>query len=393
MIGAWICLATVALATATYSLAAASLRRHRTGAAPEPPRPLPFVSIIKPLRGLDDELEDNLESFFRLDYPEYEVVFSFARGDDPAFPIARRVADRHRSIVAAFVVNGREPGGNSKVNRLAAGARRAAGDLLLFSDGNVRVRPGFLKRAIAPFADPSVGLVSHLFRGKGGQTLGSRLECLHLNGILRPGIAALALLTNRPCVVGKSILIRRPAFNAIGEFAQLWDVLAEDYLMGTAVQSAGFRVVLATEEIDTLEVRKSVRAFWDRHRRWAILRRRLGGAAYAAELLASPFSWFAGAIVFSGAAPAIAAPAVMLLAARYALELACRSDEDPRFSGDWALLPLRDLLVLGIFWAALFTRHTTWRGRRIRVGRGTRIEPENRSPALSVASRLRGSAR
>ena len=106
----------------------------------------PPVSILKPLCGLDEGLEENLESFFRLDYPRYEIVFSFASATDPAYPVARRVADRHPSV-PTFVFDAREPGGNAKVNRLMAAVRHARHRLLLFSDGNVRVRPDFLRRA------------------------------------------------------------------------------------------------------------------------------------------------------------------------------------------------------------------------------------------------------
>jgi ceramide glucosyltransferase len=163
----------------------------------------------------------------------------------------------------------------------------------------------------------------------------------------------------------------------------LRDYLAEDFLLGMMVTKAGFRVALSGDELDTTEISKSVRAFFARHRRWAILRRRLGGPGYAAELLASPFFWFSAAVACSGGRLPILSAAALLLALRYALELSTRSPEDPRSSLDWALLPLRDALVAGVFWAGLFGRHTSWRGRRIRVGQRTLIETAAR-PGLPV---------
>jgi ceramide glucosyltransferase len=352
----------------------------------------PPVSILKPLCGLDDELEENLESFFELDYPDYEILFSFAGADDPAFAVARRVADRHPSRPAIFIVDGREPGGNAKVNRLAAAARRARSRHLLLSDGNVRVRRDFLARAVAPFEDARVGLVSHLFRGTGARSLGARLECLHLNGTLRAGTAAIAELTGSPCVVGKSILISRAALDDIGGFAAVRGYLAEDFLLGTMVSSAGYRVVLSGDELDTTEVSKSVAAFFARHRRWAILRRRLGGPGYAAEILASPFFWFAGAAAASGGRPGALTAAAALLTARYALETAARAPDDPRSACDWLLLPVRDALIAGVFWAGLFGRSTRWRGRRIQVGPRTRIETAAPSPISVLAQSARRAA-
>ncbi len=161
-------LAGLVLGTVVYGVAAITLiRLRRTGRGDPIPGFAPPVSIIKPLAGLDEGLEENLETFYALDYGEYEIVYSFAREDDPACAVARRVADRHPAIRSTFVVDGREPGGNSKVNRLTAGVRHARRRLILFSDGNVRVRPDFLSRAVSWFLDPRVGVVSHLFRGHG----------------------------------------------------------------------------------------------------------------------------------------------------------------------------------------------------------------------------------
>src|SRR5262249_53502115 len=224
-----------------YVVAHGALRaRRRADARSQTHGFAPPVSIIKPLCGLDDELGQNLESFFELDYPDYEILFSFATDDDPAFAVARRGAGRHPGGGATVVGDGREPGGNAKVNRLAAAARQARCRYLLLSDGNVRVRRDFLARAVAPFEDARVGLVSNLFRGTGARTLGARLECLHLNGTLRAGTAAIATLTGSPCVVGKSILVSRAALDAIGGFAALRDYLAEDFLLGTMISEAGF---------------------------------------------------------------------------------------------------------------------------------------------------------
>jgi ceramide glucosyltransferase len=251
-------LAGLGISAAAYlvSLAAAlALRRRSRGA--EIRGATPAVSIVKPLSGADEGLEENLESFFLLDYESFEVVFSFASRDDPAFGVARRVADRHPERATTFVFDAREPGGNPKVNRLAAAVPYAKHRLLLFSDGNVRVRPNFLRRAVTSFAaDPSLGLVSHLFRATGARSPGSRLETLYLNGCLLPGTAAVAAVLRRPCVVGKSILVTRRALEAIGGIATLRDHLAEDYLLGEAVRRAGYRVALSADVLDTTEIDK-----------------------------------------------------------------------------------------------------------------------------------------
>ena len=366
-------LAGLLVCVAAYGLSLRALALQRRNAPAVAVRGFqPPVSIIKPLAGLDDDLEQNLETFFGLDYPDYEIVFSFERDRDPAFDLARRVADRHPERPAVFVVDGREPGANAKVARLSAGARRCRGRYFLLSDGNVRVRPDFLSRAVGFFADPAVGLVSYLFRARGARTFASRLESLHLNDCLQAGTAAVAHFLKMPCVVGKSILISRTALNAIGGFAPLRDFLAEDFLLGKLVSQAGLRVVLCAEEVETAEVAKTFGRVWARHRRWAILRQRLGGAAYLGEIFSSPALWFAGAVLASEGRIRVLAAAVLLGLTRAALESHGAAEAGrPLSVSDHLLLPLRDLCVSVVFWAGLFGRRTAWRGRDLRVGRGT----------------------
>jgi len=372
----------LALSLLSFGAAAVALSRHRRRRAPLAVEGFaPPVSIVKPLSGLDDDLAENLRSFYRLDYPDYEIVFSFARQSDPAFPIARRVADAHPSIRTTFVFDAAEPGLNAKVNRLVAGVEHARYPLLLFSDGNVRVRHGFLRRMTPYFADPSVGLVSNPFAAIGAVTAASRLESLYLNGFLQAATALLAGPLRRPCVVGKSILVSREAVGSIGGLGVLRDHLAEDFLLGEAVTLAGLEVRLASEEVDTAEICKSGRAVWARHRRWAILRARLGGPGYLAELLTSPTPWFLMAALGSAGRPATVAAAAALWLGRIAVEGALAADAGRRLPvSDWPLTVARDVAAAGLFWAGLTGRQTRWRGRLLSVGRRTLLRPVEKIP-------------
>jgi ceramide glucosyltransferase len=366
-------LAGLATGTTAYGVSAATLwrlRRRQRGEAHG--NFAPPVTIIKPLAGLDEGLAENLESFFCLDYSAYDVVFSFARESDPSYAVARAVADRHPDISSTFVFDKREPGGNAKVNRLAAALRFARHRLVLFSDGNVRVRPDFLRRAVSWFRDPRVGLVSHLFRASGASSLGSRLEALYLNGCLMPGTALIADVLGIPCVVGKSILVSRRALDSIGGIASLRDYLAEDFVLGREVRRAGYRVVLSADVLETVEVGKSLRAVWARHRRWSMMRRRLAGRLYVGELFVGALPWFALALAAPGALPKAAA--IALLALRWGAELVVsRAWGRAVDFRDALLLPARDLGAVAVFLAGLLGRVVAWRGRPMVIGRDTQI--------------------
>jgi ceramide glucosyltransferase len=372
----------LSLSVAAYAGSALALLAARRRSKGEPIRGWePGVSIVKPLCGVDEGLEENLESFFRLEYPagRHEVLFSFASEKDAAYPIARRVADRHPGIPSLFVFDGREPGANAKVNRLTAALRYARHRLILFSDGNVRVRPDFLRRAVSWFASPNpasrnrVGLVSHLFLARGATGMASRIETLYLNGCLQGGTALLSGAMQMPCVVGKSILVSRHALDAVEGIEALRGHLAEDFLLGRSVRKAGFAVALSADFVDTSEVRKPGRAVWARHRRWAMMRRRLGGILYAGELFAPALPWFLATVAAAPAGPLVPA-ASALLAARYLTEVGvCAAIGHPLDVIDVLLLPVRDLAVFAVFCAGLTGRRVAWRGRAMRIGRGTLI--------------------
>ncbi|HEY4230192.1 MAG TPA: glycosyltransferase [Thermoanaerobaculia bacterium] len=367
----------LSLSIAAYAASALALLAARRRAKGDPIRGgEPGVSIVKPLCGVDEGLEGNLESFFRLDYPvgRHEILFSFASEEDPAYPIARRVADRHPGTPSVFVFDPREPGGNAKVNRLTAALRHARHRLILFSDGNVSVRPEFLRRAVSWFARSNIGLVSHLFLARGAKGIASRIETLYLNGCLQGGTALLSRALRMPCVVGKSILVSRRALDAVEGIEALRGHLAEDFLLGRSVRRAGFGVALSADFVDTSEVKKSGRAVWARHRRWAMMRRRLGGTLYAGELLAPALPWFLATLAAAPAA-SLMVTAAALLAARYLAEIAVGAIIGRRLDvRDALLLPVRDLTVFAVFCAGLTGRRVAWRGRAMRIGRETLIE-------------------
>ncbi|MBV9495096.1 MAG: glycosyltransferase, partial [Acidobacteria bacterium] len=191
--------------------------------------PTPFVSILKPLCGHDDELEENLASFAALRGVSYEVICSIADPHDPALIALDRVMLAHPAAPFRVVIGGDEnlERANRKVARLIAAAKIARGEVLLVSDSNVRVEPDDVARTMEIFRDPRVGCVSNLFTGAQAETFGATIESLHLLSFVVTGAVA-AAFGGVPCVVGKSMAITRKALSAIGGFEAFGNVLAED---------------------------------------------------------------------------------------------------------------------------------------------------------------------
>src|SRR5659263_282881 len=98
-----------------------ALGKSRRAIEPVEAAGLPAVSILKPLKGVDDRLLDNLERFCRLDYPRYEIVFCVQGASDPALRVARKVKEMHPDREIAVVVGDCQEGLNPKVNNMMPG--------------------------------------------------------------------------------------------------------------------------------------------------------------------------------------------------------------------------------------------------------------------------------
>jgi ceramide glucosyltransferase len=346
-------------------------------AAPLPAAPPP-VSILKPLKGADPDLERNLESFFRIDYPAYEILFGVDDACDPAAAVAQRVAARHPGMCSQLVVSDRVVGLNPKVNNLANIAVRARHELVLISDSNVVVAPDHLRVMVGELLQPGVGLVTAPIRAVGGEGLGGWLERSQLNTFVIGGVAALPLLLGRVCAVGKAMLLRRRDLERIGGWPELARYLAEDQVCGESIRGLGLRVAVAPRPVDQPLGRLTIRQFASRHLRWARLRRHLAPGGYVGELLTNPLLPAALLLAIApgrlSVALAVATLAVMgawTVAAERALGLpAARPLLAPFVVGLRALL-------LAALWPVPFVSSTvSWRGRRLRIGRRTMLELE-----------------
>ena len=369
-------LAVSALGLCVLGVEGLALRRRLAG---DPPAPngRPGISVLKPLRGLDDDLAANLASFAAQEWPAVEVLLGLHDAADPAEPVARE-AERRWPGRFRVVVHGAELGMNPKVAQLAALSAAARHELLVVSDSNVRVRPGYLPEIAARLEDPEVGLVTHLIAGVGERGTGALLENLHLAGGVATGIAAAKAVAGRDVVMGKSMALRRADLAALGGLEPVKDLLAEDYVLGRMIpERLGKRVELATLPVENVVQDRSVGQFTHRARRWAVLQRTLVGPwLYAAQAVRNPV--VLATLALAAAPAAWTATAWLAVAgARAILDGAAGAALRPGGfrPSQLAWTPVKDLL-LGAAWIEGFFRRTVeWRGTRLRVHEGTRLAP------------------
>lgn len=367
---------------------------HNHNATTAPWGPASFrVSILKPLCGADDELEENIASFAEIQDVDYELILSLTDLMDPALEIANRVRRRFPDAPFSVVIGaGVGVDANPKVERLIAAARVARNDILLISDSNVRVAPQDISRTVEMFSDPSVGCVANLFVGDGASNTGAVLECLHLLGFVFGG-SLFARAFGATCVVGKSMAIRRDVLEAIGGFEKFTGVLAEDQAMALAIRAAGYRVVVAPPLVRNVVVRRTVSQALSRQIRWNKIRYSFSRLAYTAEFLSMPVPLAIAAMLIAlFAAPHELGLTAMLVAATCAtriLQMAVMSvlaDADLGWR-ELMLTPVQELLQFAAHFVAYFSNEVDWRDHRIRLGAGTQIIPARARSTERVIAR------
>jgi ceramide glucosyltransferase len=375
-----IAVATTAVSFALYvtmlSLFARAMSTRRRRAHAEVGR-APRVTIFKPLAGSDDDLEDNLASFARIDYPSFEILFGVADTSDPACAVARRLMARYPKLDARLVVTDPEAALNPKVAQLVGLERVATGDVYVISDSNMRVQPTYLWSLVRELEDERVGMVTSLFSGTGERSLGAALENLQLCAATAPGLAALDAVSRRPFAVGKSMAVRRRDLTLLGGFHPVCHVLAEDYVLGRRFQAAGLGARTSFDVVENRNVACTVARTIERHTRWAKLRRSLSPAAFAAEPVLTP--------IVVASAGVLAAPCKLtasVLAAVCLLQTACallavRLLRGRALAWWYAPLEIARSYVTLLCWAfACVSRRIAWRGHPFSLGRGSVIVPD-----------------
>lgn len=394
-----ICLGITALGLIGYGLQIVAVRSYsaspqNSGKGDTLPQSFPAISVLKPLKGLDDNLFDNLESFCVQDYPEYEIIFSLQDYNDPAYKVARKIKDKYPEREISLIIEHCNEGLNPKVNNLLTAYRAAKHEHVLISDSNVMVDKNYLKEIARPMNDHGVGLVSNLIKGIGGRSIGSVFENLHMNSFVMGSVCFLDKFLHMPCVVGKSMLMKKADLDAVGGLSAFKDILAEDYMIGKMMHESGKKVVLSHYMIKNVNHYWGIRKFINRHTRWGKLRWKIGGPKYFSELM--------GNTVFMSSLPvALWEPSKLTvsfallvcfakIAGDYYMGRRAGSDLNPFL---YFLAPVKDILIGFIWFVPVLSTTVVWRGNRFIIGRNSILLPCPESGFWSWKYRLLNSIR
>jgi ceramide glucosyltransferase len=318
------------------------------------------VSILKPLAGLDEGLEENLRSFFTQDYPSFEILFAVRHASDPAVPIVEKLQREHPAVPSRLLLVGEPPYPNAKVWSLDHMLRAARFDLLVMSDSDIRVTPRMLRVLAAEFQDPKLGVATCPYRAVGGASFWSQLEATGMNTDFWASALTARMLEGVKFAVGPTIAARRRALEKIGGFDRVKEYLAEDFVIGKFADEAGEGVILSSyvieHRIGTTNLAKNAA-----HRiRWVRSTRRSRPAGYVGQLFTMPLPL---ALILVAVNAAWWPLALTAIAIRFsAASVISRGVLRARVR--WALLPMEDLMGFAFWIAGFFGNTIGWRGRR-----------------------------
>jgi ceramide glucosyltransferase len=342
---------------------------------------LPPVSILKPLKGAEPAIWENFCSHCDQVYPKFQLIFGVSDPADPAIEVVRNLQAKYPNLAIELIVCDRILGTNIKVSNLAQMVRAARHEILLVNDSDIRVPPDYLRNVIAPLAEPSVGLVTCLYRGISSPTLGSRLEALGIATDFVPGVLSARFLERGLHFgLGSTLAFRRRDLEAIGGFEALVDYLADDYELGKRIATTGRKVELSAATVATLLPAYTIRQFLAHQLRWSRTIRDARRWGYAGLIFTFGLPWALLTVAAARGALWAYALFAVTFAARFVIAHVAADPvlgDRQMFGGQLirsiVLLILRDLIA-PIVWAASFMgNRIDWRGDVFKLKNGRLI--------------------
>jgi ceramide glucosyltransferase len=338
---------------------------------------LPPTSLLKPVYGADRDLEENLRSFFLLDYPQYEILFSAREESDPAVAIVRKLQREFPLVPSRLLLVGPPKYLNAKVHGMEAMLQASAHEILVISDSDVRVAPDYLRSVVAPFRNSGVGMTTVLSRGTPGRTLWSKLETLGMNTQFVSGILSAWVLLGLEFALGPTMAVRKSLAEKMGGFGVLGDYLADDFVLGEKIAHMGHAVELAFNVPDHLVFNDSFVHSLSHRLRWERSSRRSRPAGYLGQVFMHTLPIAAIAWLLAPAADILGGVFfAVALVIRYLLGAISASlvlQDQTFWKSSW-LLPVQDIVSFLIWLWAFSGKQVEWRGARFTVLPGGKLE-------------------
>lgn len=344
----------------------------------------PRVTVLKPVHGMEPRLEQNLESFFQQDYPNFEIVFGTRTSEDPALRVIEKLRRRYPTVPVRIVLSGQPTWPNAKVFSLNLMIESSGSEYFVISDSDILVREDFLRNVISPLLEPQNGLVTCLYEGVPAEDFWSEMEALGMSVEMPSGVMVADMMEGMQFALGAVMAVRRDALDRIGGIGATAEYYSDDFVLGQLVAQSGYKVVLSHHKVGHVLTTQSFGQTFKTQRRWMQSTRysRPKGHLGTGLTFSTPFG-ILGLVAASalGYWPA----ALGLFAWGYlnrviqALVVGWGVIRDPSALAWCWLYPMRDLLGF-VVWTTSYLGGSSfyWRGEVYRFTPGGRIVPERR---------------
>jgi ceramide glucosyltransferase len=330
----------------------------------------PAVTVLKPLKGLDIELYENLVTLCRQKYAgPLQVLFGVADAQDPATGVVARLQREFPKLDIELVVDERVYGANYKVSNLHNMYRYAKHDVIILADSDIRVGPNYVARVVEPLQDRQAGLVTCIYRAINTGGTPTLVESLFIN----TDFAALVMLARKieksSYAFGATIAMRREVLDEIGGFLGIANLLADDYEIGYRIAQRGYRLELSPEVVDTVLAVGSWRRLYDHQVRWARTYRVNRPGGYFGSILTHGTFWAVLNVIYNGFSPLSCLGSGIVIALRYAVaaRMAWTHLQTDLSFAQFLLVGPKDLFVTCVWFAAFLGNEVVWSGRRFVV--------------------------
>ncbi len=338
----------------------------------------PPVSLLKPVHGVDFDSHANYASFCTQVYLEYEILFCVNDMQDPAVPLLQQVIKDFPERSIRILSGAPKIGSNQKVNNLILLAREAKHEIIVQSDGDVRVSPDYLKNVVAEFRDKSVGVVSCFYRGVAEKNFWAELEAVGAASDFFAGALVANLPGNVTFALGASVATTKTWLAKIGGYEALADLLADDYEIGNRIHKEGGKVLLSREAVWTMYPAQTLKSFWQHQVRWARTVRVVRPASFVGLVVTHglPWSALAAAVAPSAQVGAAFLAAYLVLRLLMAWVVGVWGVNDGVLRRKLWLVPVRDAIHFAVWLAGFSSNRVMWGGVEYAIEGGKMREVE-----------------
>lgn len=323
----------------------------------------PPVSILKPVRGLDEGAYHNFASFCRLDYPEFEMLFCVGDTSDPNIPVIEQLRREFPNRSLRVLIGSNPKVTNDKVSKLERLAEEAKHEHLVFSDSDIRVGPDYLRAVLAPLRDGACGASTCIYLQTDEKTLADHLQTIGQVSDFYVSLSVARQLDGVKFALGSTIVTRKANLREAGLFQAIENKPADDMLVGRLISEKGYRVELLPYAVRTVADFQSMKGFLAKRMRWAVVQKNMRPAGHAGLLLTLGLPWSLAAIAVWPAwtVAAIYLGAYVVLRSAVTALISVWGLKQPRILKKFWLIPVWDVISIVILLASFTRNKVRWR--------------------------------